>query len=305
MAKKNSLSVVISVYNGEKVLEDCLKSVAFAEEIIVIENSSTDRTPEIAKRYTDKIFTRINNPMLNINKNFGFSKASGDWILCLDADERVTPELGDEIRNLKLDNNGKINGYWIPRKNIIFGKWIEHTGWYPDYQLRLFKKNKGKFLEKHVHEMIQVNGETEYLKNNLLHYNYSSISEFLGKLNIYVKNEAGQLIANGYEFKWQDAIAVPVKEFLSRYFAREGYKDGFHGLMLSFLMAFYHLLVTATVWEERDFEKIEISVDKEIKGEFKKAYRDLMYWIADEKIKRIKNPFKRTYYKILRKIHAK
>jgi len=106
-------------------------------------------------------------------------------------------------------------------------------------------------------------------------------------------------------FKWQDAIAVPVKEFLSRFFAREGYKDGFHGLMLSLLMAFYHLLIIATAWEKRDFEKIEISVDKEIKGEFKKAYRDVMYWIADERIKRVKNPFKRAYYKILRKIHAK
>jgi len=200
MAKKNSLSVVISVYNGEKVLEDCLKSVAFAQEIIVVENSSTDKTAEIASKYTDKIFTRVNNPMLNINKNFGFSKATGNWILCLDADERITPELEAEIKRLNLDSNGKSDGYWIPRKNIIFGKWIEHTGWYPDYQLRLFRKSKGKFPEKHVHEMIKVEGETGYLKGDLLHYNYVTISQFLSKLNIYVANEAEQLIAGGYKF---------------------------------------------------------------------------------------------------------
>ncbi|MBI2613509.1 MAG: glycosyltransferase family 2 protein [Candidatus Levybacteria bacterium] len=306
MSKKIILSVVVSAFNSEQELEDCLKSAVFADEIVVVDNSSTDKTAEIAKQYTDKIFTRPNNPMLNVNKNFGFSKAGGTWIFCLDADERITPDLAQEIKNLKLENENSVNGYWIPRKNIIFGKWIEHTGWYPDHQLRLFRNGKGSFPEKHVHEMIKITGETGYLKNNLLHYNYRTISQFLNKLNIYVFNEAEQLINNGYKFEWQDAIRAPVKEFLGRFFAREGYKDGFHGLVLSLLMSFYHLLVVVVLWEKQGFKENEMGdINTEIKKEFKKSYKDLFFWINNEKLKNIKNPLKKTAYKIFKKIHTK
>ncbi|MBI2420753.1 MAG: glycosyltransferase family 2 protein [Candidatus Levybacteria bacterium] len=316
--KKIRLSAVISVFNNEDVLGDCLKSVSFADETIVVNCSSTDKTENIAHKYTDRVFTRPNNPMLNINKNYGFSKAVGEWILCLDADERVTPELAREIKEAILasrpaspsqggrSGRNPANGYWIPRKNIIFGKWIEHTGWYPDYQLRLFRNGKGKFPEKHVHEMLKVEGDTAYLKNNLLHYNYTTISQFLNKLNIYVFNEAEQLLDKGYKFKWQDVISSPAKEFLSRFFAREGYKDGFHGLMLSLLMSFYHLLVVAVIWEKKGFEEIEVSdFNTEIKKEFKKSYKDLLFWINNERLKAIKSPLRRTVYRIFRKLHAK
>src|SRR3990167_11176741 len=186
MRKKVLLSVVVSVFNGEDVLDDCLKSASFADEIIVINNSSLDRTEKIACKYTDKIFTRPNNSMLNINKNFGFSKASGDWILSLDADERITPELQKEILSTINHELSTASGYWIPRKNIIFGKWIEHTGWYPDHQLRLFKKGKGKFPEVHVHEMIKVEGSKEYLLGHIIHRNFETVSQFLRKhIEIY------------------------------------------------------------------------------------------------------------------------
>src|SRR3989344_4723087 len=135
MNKKNTLSVVVSVFSGEKVLDECLRSVSWIKEIIVVNNSSTDKTLEIAQKHTDKIFTRPNNLMLNINKNFGFLKANSDWIFSLDADERITPELKEEILStlnsparLRLRANSlaggqlsTLNGYWIPRKNIIFG----------------------------------------------------------------------------------------------------------------------------------------------------------------------------------------
>ena len=314
MNNKVLLSGIVSVFNGENEIEDCLKSLSFADEIIVVNNSSTDKTEDIARKYTNKIFIRPNNPMLNVNKNFGFTKAKGEWILNLDADERVSPELQKEIKseilNPRLPKPGtggqakpETNGYWIPRKNIIFGKWIEHTGWYPDHQLRLFKNGKGKFEEKHVHEMIKVDGETEYLKGNIIHYNYSTISQFLNKLNIYVTNEAEQLITNGYKFEWQDAIRFPVQEFLSRYFARQGYKDGFHGLILSILMAFYHLLVIAIIWEKLGFQKVESdNLNSEIKKEVKKSYKDLLYWISNEKIKSIKNPLKKIAHKVIAKL---
>jgi len=319
MKGKISLSVVISAFNEGEKIKECLKSLSFADEIIFVDNNSTDKTSEIAQKYTSKIFIRPNNPMLNINKNYGFIKASGDWILSLDADERVTPELKEEIKIItnkqdfaqvfgseaqaQRDDNGAVNGYWIPRKNIIFGKWIKHTGWYPDYQLRLFKKGKGRFPEAHVHEMIDVVGETGRLKNNIIHYNYETIFQFMQKLiYIYASNEANQLLKNGYKFSWQDAIRFPFKEFLSRFFAREGYKDGFHGLMLSILMAFYHFAIFSLIWERLKFIQTgDERLLQETEREFKKSYKELLFWSSLEKIKTIKKPIKRLAYRILRK----
>jgi len=299
------LSVVISAYNEEKKIEDCLKSVSFADEIIFVDSSSTDETVEIAKKYTSRIFTRPNNPMLNVNKNFGFSKAKSEWILSLDADERVTLELKEEIKStIEQLSNRTIDGFWIPRKNIIFGKWMQHTGWYPDYQLRLIRRGKGEFPEKHVHEMIVVEGQTERLDNSIVHYNYDTIFQFIQKLiNIYAPNEAEQMLEKGYKFAWQDAISLPLKEFLSRFFAREGYKDGFHGLMLSMLMAFYYFVVFAVIWEKQGFKSIDDKdILKKTEAEFSKAHKDILFWMGKERIKQIKNPIKKSAYKLLKRI---
>ncbi|MEX2007773.1 MAG: glycosyltransferase family 2 protein [Candidatus Levyibacteriota bacterium] len=293
------LSVVISAYNAQDKIEDCLKSIRFADEIILVDNSSSDKTVEIAKKYTSKIFDRPNNPMLNVNKNYGFSKATGEWILCLDDDERVTTELEKEIKEVLKVSVGKFDGYFIPRKNIIFGKWIEHTGWYPDPQLRLFRRAKGKFEEKHVHEMVKVNGEVGTLSEPMLHYNYQTVSQFLYKMsNIYVPNEAEVLINKGYKVNFADAIKFPLKEFLARFFAQEGYRDGFHGLMLSLLMAFYHLCVFAFVWEKQGFSEIEKgNILQKTTHEMQTASKELKFWLRNEKIKNTKNPAKKIFYK--------
>lgn len=294
------LSVVISAYNEENKIGDCLLSASFADEIVFVDNSSTDKTVEKAEKFTSKIFKRPNLPMLNTNKNFGFSKVNSDWIFCLDADERISQELASEIKSVIKERHNSISGLWVPRKNMIFGKWMQHTGWYPDYQLRLFKKGKGKFEEKHVHEMIKVWGETEKLKGHLIHLNFETISQFLHKhINIYSDNEVKNLLEGDYCFNYLDAIRFPLKEFLSRFFAREGYKDGFYGLMLSFFMAFYHFVIFAKVWEKERF-KDDVNEDFLIKTEkeFKKSYRELMFWFLDEKTKTTKNTFKRFWLKI-------
>lgn len=289
----SKLSVVISAFNSQDTLEDCLKSViGVADEIIVVDNQSLDNTVKIAEKYNSKIFTRKNNLMLNVNKNFGFEQANSEWILSLDSDERLTEELRDEIKSKINASDGlaksEISGYWMPRKNIIFGKWIKHAGWYPDFQLRLFKKNKGRFPQEHVHEMIKVEGKLEYLKNDIVHYNYKSISGFLEKLNnIYTVNEAESLLLKGYVVKPIDAIRFPLGEFMSRYFAREGYKDGFYGFMLSVLMAFYHFVVFAKAWEKQGLidnqnENFVFAVEKEAK----RGYKELIFWFFEKKIKK-------------------
>lgn len=295
-------SVVISAYNEEKRIEDCLKSVSFADEIIVIDNSSSDRTAEIVRKYTSKIFKRTNNLMLNVNKNFGFSKTTGDWILNLDADERVSEDLQKEIKEI-LKTTKNINGYWIPRKNIIFGKWIQSDQWWPDYQLRLFKRNKGKFPEKHVHEYLKVEGDTEKLQYFLIHQNYSSVDQYLYKmLNIYTENEVKNRLEDKVRVGWIDALRYPADDFLKTFFAKKGYKDGLHGFTLSLLQAFYMEIVFAKLWERQGFnEDVPDSFLKELHKEFKKIKSEFTYWFLTARMSETKNPFKKIIYRLVRK----
>ena len=298
------ISAVISAYNEEKKIEECLASVSWVDEIIFVNSSSTDKTAEIARRYTTKIFTRPNHPMLNTNKNFGFSKASSHWILCLDADERITKELREEIQALLQNPNQQIHGYKIPRKNIIFGKWMEHAGWYPDYQLRLFRKGFGIFEEHHVHETVQIKGEIEPLNEHILHYNYETIHQFLYKLaNIYAPNEAYNLTRKRYVFDYLDAIRFPAREFLRRFFAQQGYKDGFHGFVLSFLMAFYHFVVFCHLWEQEKFkEQIGKELFFELEKECKNQRREFGYWLTNVRKDLASNPLDKLWFFLVNKI---
>lgn len=296
-----TLSVVISAYNEEKKIEDALKSASFAQEIILVDNTSSDRTIEIARKYTSKIFIKPNNLMLNVNKNFGFQKASCDWVLSLDADERISPELQKEIKSKLKDQNSGVNGYWIPRKNIIFGKWIQSDFWWPDFQLRLFRTGKGRFPEKHVHEYLKVEGETEKLKSTIVHQNYTSVDQYINKMiNIYVPNE----IKNKADLKvqWIDSLRFPINDFLKTFFLQRGYKDGLHGLVLSLLQAFYMEIVFVKLWEKQGFkEELPKDFTRELYREFRKIRGEFNYWFLTSWIRETKNPIKKIFYKINRR----
>ena len=301
------ITIVVIAHNEEKNIEACLKSVKdLADEIILIDSSSTDNTAALAKQNGTKVIPRENNPMLNVNKNFGFEKAAGDWILSLDADERVSEDLVNEIKRVVNDSsaqNSSAVAYKIPRKNIIFGQWIEHTGWYPDYQTRLFKKGKAKFAAKHNHEQITVDGEVGTLENNLLHDHYKTLDEFLKKTFFYTKNEAEEKIANGYKFKVEDLIKSPFQEFLSRYFARSGYKDGTHGLALSLLMSFYHLVIILRVWEKEKFVKGEADTRKILRVSSANMRKDIKDWDFEIDAKTMSEP-KKIVAKIKKKFQS-
>lgn len=300
-----SISIVITAFNEAGKIGDCLESVKnLGSEIIVVDSSSTDETVKIARKYTNKIFSQKNDPLnIDLQKNFGFTKANGDWILSLDADEKVTKDLSEEIRTA-VSRKSAVSGYLIPRKNFIFGKWVEHTGWYPDYQLRLFLRGKGKYVSSHVHENIQVEGETGKLFNPILHENYQSVSQFIERnLLRYAQNEATSMLEGGYKFSYFDAIWFPAKEFLGRYFAREGYKDGFHGLVLSLLLAFYHLAIFAYIWEKKGFkDETDGTFLKKLNHEVKKISHEFIYWFNFEKIKNEKNPVKKIFLKTMKKL---
>jgi len=260
-----TIGVVISALNEEDKIRRCLSSVKWADEIIFIDNGSTDKTVAIARQFTAKIFHRQNNPMLNVNKNYGFTKATTDWIMSLDADEEITPELTGEIKT-KIRSGSPAVGYWIPRKNIIFGKWIEHGLWWPDKQLRIFRRGHGKFPEKHVHEYINADGPTESLTTPFIHYNYETISQYLHKLDtIYTENELLNLKATNYQLSWYDAIRFPVSDFVKIYFAQSGFRDGLHGLVLAILQAFYSFVVFAKLWESEKFTSRDLPLPSTLK----------------------------------------
>lgn len=298
----NKISIVVSAYNEEKNLKNCLDSVhALANEIIVVDNESLDKTAEIAKQNGAVVFSKPNNLMLNTNKNFGFSKAVSEWILNLDADEEVTPELVQEIKKVIAEKN-LINGYKIPRKNIIFGKWIEHSLWWPDKQLRLFKNGKGKFPEKHVHESLEVEGNVSDLKNPMTHINYTSTSQFINKMDkIYTENEAINILKEGKKIKWDDSINWPVSDFLKNYFHLKGYKDGLHGLVVNLLQSFCSEVVFSKIWEKNGFKEENISLGQ-IEKIFCKLKINLDYWIITSKIEESNNPLEKIILKIKRKL---
>jgi len=247
------LSVIIITYNEEKNIEPCLKSIAWADEVIVVDSFSTDKTIEIANKFTDKIFQ---HPFHGYGrqKAYALSKASGEWILNIDADERVTPALKEEIKI--AISNSEMAGYYIPRQNFFCGHWIRHSGWYPDYQLRLFKQEKAQFDERLVHEKVVVKGKTGYLKSPLTHYTYNSLPEFFKKMQKYVdlwakdKNQQGKRGGIGKGFLhgfWT---------FFKMFFLQAGFLDGRYGLLLASLYAAYTLAKYARLEEMRKISKL-------------------------------------------------
>lgn len=230
------LSVVIITLNEEKYIKQCLTSVKkIADEIIVVDSGSTDNTIEIAKKFGAKVYTRVFDNYSN-QKNFAAQKAAGEWILSLDGDEEVSPELAEEIKTKILDDS--FAAYSIPRKNIILGKFIKYTRWQPelDRHVWLWKKDAGKW-EGRVHEELKINGKVGKLKHHKIHYQYGSVSDFLVMMNKY----------SSLETKGDN----PIYHFLVRYFYRLGFLDGSRGFILSYLMAIYHLVVWVKKWEKR------------------------------------------------------
>ncbi len=297
---KKTLSVVVSAYNEEQSLARCLSSVSFADEIVVIDNQSQDKTAEIAKKFTGRVYSQKNILMLNTNKNFGFGRATGDWILNLDADEEVPKELAGEIRSV-IDADPKENGFWIPRKNIIFGKWITHGLWWPDRQLRLFRRGKGKFPCVHIHEYVAVEGQVGELATPYTHYNYESVNEYLQAITRASSSEALSLEQMHHQFVWYDAIRFPLSDFLKIYFAQEGYKDGLHGLVLALFQAFYSFAVFVKFWEMQKFPARDIA-PAALTDELVRSGKESSYWLSTMRLKESKNFVEKLLWKIKRSI---
>ncbi len=242
------LSVVVVTHNEEERIRACLESAAWADELIVVDAESTDKTATIARELTDHVVVRP-WPGFAAQKNFGLEQAHGDWILSLDADELVSAELREEIVAVLAGGAGHV-GYAIPRRNVFWGRWIRHGGLYPDWQLRLFERGRGRFVERSVHESVAVDGSVGRLAGHLEHRSYRDVADFLERAERYATLAADEWLASGRRSRpLVDLVGRPLGRFLGMFVARAGFLDGWRGFLLAVLYGYYVLMRSAKVWE--------------------------------------------------------
>lgn len=228
------ISAVIITYNEERRLEPALKSLAdVADEIVVVDRFSDDGTVKLAKKYTDRVYQRKWTNFAD-QKNFANSKARFSWILSLDADERLSPELREEILELKREEPG-CSGFSMPRKVHYLGRWIRHSGWYPDRKIRLFRKDKAHWEGEYVHEDLVIDGEVRKLKGDIFHFTYRDISDHLRRINAFSDLGAQKLYAQNKKCRWYHLVFLPFFGFLKSYVWKAGVLDGFAGFVISVL----------------------------------------------------------------------
>ncbi len=280
------LSVVINAYNVENDLPRSISSVkSFADEIVVIDQGSSDSTAAVAKKLGAKVFDHKSVDYVELARNYAISKASCDWVLVLDPDEEIPTSLAKKISVVLKAPDADY--YRLPRKNIIFGKWMKHSRWWPDYNIRLFKKDFVSWNEI-IHGVPLTKGKGEYLETNeesaIVHYHYDSIEQYVDRLNRYTSAQAKLKLKEDYKFSWHDLLSKPSNEFFSRYFFGEGYKDGLHGLALSLLQSFSELVLYLKIWQLNKFEEKRIAL-KDVISVMNIQERDAKYWKADSMYK--------------------
>lgn len=292
------ISAVINTFNEEKNVERVIRSVSWVDEVIVCDMYSEDKTVEVAKRLGAKIFLHKRTSYVEPARNFAISKAKGDWILVLDADEEMPDSLAEKLQ--QLISNINISFVEIPRKNIIFGKWMKAAGWWPDYHVRFFKKGAVVWSDQ-IHSKPQTKGQGLTLEEKgelaIVHHHYGNVFQFIERMNRYTAIQAKELKRGGYKFSWTDLISQPVDEFLSRFFARQGFRDGLHGLTLSLLQAFSHLVLYTKLWEMEKFSQQDLKLS-EVEEITKETKKKLNYWLRHSGSPQ--NPVKKFLHSIKR-----
>jgi glycosyltransferase involved in cell wall biosynthesis len=241
------ISVTVITKNEVTDVSQALASVAFADEIIVVDSFSTDGTVEIARRHTERVVVREWAGYVD-QKNYAASLASHDWILSLDADERVTPELASEIR-ARLSAEPREAAFRMPRVTWHLGRWIRTTDWYPDFQVRLYDRRRARWTGRYVHEAVAVDGELGRLHGELQHYAYRDIADHLETIDRYTTYAARQMHESGRRARLLQMAGHPPLAFLRNYVARGGFRDGVPGFVISALNGYYVFLKFAKLWE--------------------------------------------------------
>jgi len=243
------LSVYIIAYNDEPNMRACLESVAgLGDELIVVDSHSTDQTAAISREFTNKVY-QVDFKGFGDLRNQTVALATHEWVFSLDSDERMTPELREEIR-LVLDSEPEADAYFVPRKNYFLSRWIKHCGWYPDYrQPQLFRKERFRYREELVHESFDCDGPVGFLKSPALQYPFRDIDHYVAKQDRYSDLMARRMAEQGWRFSSYQLITHPLGAFLKMYVQQAGFLDGMQGLILSGLHAYYTFIKYAKFWE--------------------------------------------------------
>ncbi len=295
------ITAVINTFNEEKTIERVINSLSWVDEIVVCDMHSDDDTPVIAKKLGAIVIFHKRIGYVEPARNFVISKASHEWVLIVDADEEIPSSLADYIKDFV--NKHTVSNYLeIPRKNIIFGKWMKASLWWPDYQIRFFRKGRS-FWGNKIHSKPKVEGQGVKVPPEerwaIIHYHYNSISQYLQRMIRYSEIQAKELRKEGYKFDWKDLIKKPTSEFLGRFFANKGFKDGLHGLALSVLQAFSFFVLYLRMWEYEKFQEKEISL-ADLDLEKRQAQKEIDYWFKYGNLP--KNLLKRLVQKAKNKI---
>ncbi|QHO63488.1 glycosyltransferase family 2 protein [Candidatus Chazhemtobacterium aquaticus] len=269
MPKSATLSIALATYNEQDNIVDCLKSLkGIATEVIVVDGSSTDQTRQLAKKHKAKVYKTTNKPIFHINKNLAIKKCKGDWILQLDADERLTPELKEEIAQVlsgsyfgytdwrssqKYQADTPPVAYWLKRRNYFLGHYFTKSGQYPDPVIRLFRRGFATLPAKSVHEQMKVNGPLAWLKSDLDHFATPTFSRYIQRENRYSSLTAQELKDGGVTinpFSFINFIFIkPLSTFLAIYLRHKGFQDGFSGFVFALFSGLHHALSYIKLWE--------------------------------------------------------
>jgi (heptosyl)LPS beta-1,4-glucosyltransferase len=278
------LSVVITTWNEANNLPRVVKSVRdLADEIVVVDTQSTDNTVAVAKKLECRVFHHPYTGIVEPVRNFSISKALGDWVLLLDADEEISESLGREIKKVISEN--KADYFRLPRQNVIFGRWIKSSHWWPDYVYRLFKKGFVVW-DPAIHSIPQTRGVGRDFpleeKFAITHHHYDSISQYIDRLNRYTDHQLNLLLGQKKDFSWPLLVTKPSQEFLNQYFARQGYKEGIHGLALAGLQAFSELVLYLKLWQTTGFKEAQVP-QSQFHRLVTDQFRQLRWWVYENR----------------------
>ena len=246
-----NLSITIIGHNEVEHLRELLPQLKWADEIVYVDCESHDGSLEVARETGCRVYSRLNNTNLNVNKSYAMEQASGDWVFYIDPDERIPGVLVSEIANVIQATTN--SAFKLKRRNHYFGKWLRHGSQYPDTQLRLFRKDSAYFPNKNVHEKLVVEGIIGKLENDMLHFPYLNISQFLSKFDFYTEVEACYLRDSGVPITARNSLRFfllkPISRFMRRYFLKGGFRDGMPGLFCAIFDALNFVVRYFKLWE--------------------------------------------------------
>lgn len=254
------ISATVVTLNEEENIRNCLESLRWCDEIIIVDSFSEDKTVEIAREYTDEIYTYPRTGYSEPAREKALEEASGDWICMIDADERIPDDLATKLR--RAADEGVYDVIHAPRKNYILGQWMDCAGWWPDYRPVLYRQSVTELSEE-IHNFLTFsNAHEKYLqpeeRNAITHFNYDGIGDFINRMNRYTEVEGKQM-----DLKYRKFVTLPTKEFINRFFLEQGFRKGFTGLLLSIFMSWYRFLSVAKSWQYQS-----IGTDEEIQNKY-------------------------------------